>query len=72
MKGQFTIVALVITFITLVTYAVMYPILNNFIETTAQNMSDKPETQTLLRLMPFFILVAILLTMMFLVIPVRE
>lgn len=73
MKGQYTIVALIATLITMVAYAVLYPVLTGFINPLILNITvSDPYTATMLQLVPFFILLAIVLSVIFIVLPVRE
>ena len=70
MKGQYTIVALIATFITVIAFIVMYPILNGFIQAAIPGMDVY--TATMLQLVPFFIILSIIMTFVFLVLPVKE
>ena len=73
MKGQYTIVALIATLITMVAYAVLYPVLTGFINPLILNITvSDPYTATMLQLVPFFILLSIVLSLVFIVLPVRE
>jgi uncharacterized BrkB/YihY/UPF0761 family membrane protein len=73
MKGQYTIVALIATFMTMIAYAVMYPVLMGFLNPLILNITTSdPYTATMLQLVPFFIILSIVLTVIFIVIPVRE
>jgi len=73
MKGQYTIVALIATLITMVAYAVLYPVLTGFINPLILNITvSDPYTATMLQLVPFFILLSIVLSVVFIVLPVRE
>jgi len=69
-KGQFLIVALIATFMTLVAFIVLYPILKMYIDTSVVGMDVY--SATLLQLAPFFILISILLTIVFASLPMRE
>ena len=72
-KGQFTIVALIATFMVVIAFAVMYPVINLFIAPLAANITlTDPPTATMLQLVPFFILLSIILTVVFIVLPTRE
>ena len=69
-KGQFLIVALIATFMTLVAFMVLYPILKVYIENAVVGMDVY--SATLLQLAPFFILISILITIVFASLPMRE
>jgi len=70
MKGQFTIVALFMVFITLLVYINIYPILNEYIQMILPSMD--PASRTLLSLMPFFFLLAIIITAFYYAFPHRQ
>lgn len=71
-KGQFTVIALLATTMTFLAFARIYPVIDIGIQNaTAVNGSDA-ETDALIRLIPFFIVLAIALTAIFTVLPVKE
>jgi hypothetical protein len=69
-KGQFLIVSLIATFMTLIAFIALYPILKVQIDNSVVNMDVY--SATLLQLAPFFILISILLTIVFASLPTRE
>jgi uncharacterized BrkB/YihY/UPF0761 family membrane protein len=69
-KGQYTIVALIATFMIIVAFAAIYPILYATIQSVLPQMDAY--TQTLMLLIPFFIVLAIIMTIIYLVIPHTE
>lgn len=69
-KAQFTFVGVIVVFVTLIIFMVMYPILNEFITTYSANMDTT--TATLLKLVPFFMLVGIVLSILFYITPHYE
>jgi hypothetical protein len=69
-KGQFLIVSLIATFMTIFGFVALYPILKAQIDHSVVGMDVY--SATLLQLSPFFILIAILLTIVFASLPMRE
>ena len=69
-KGQFLIVSLIATFMTIVAFIALYPILRAQINTAIQDMDVY--SATLLQLSPFFILISIILTIVWASLPTRE
>lgn len=70
MKGQYTIVALVMTFVAIVVFIGIYPVLNTFIaEFVAE--SDDEMTIMMIQLLPFLIITAIIVGFLWYVIPQR-
>jgi len=70
MKGQFTIVALFMVFITILVYIQIYPVLNEYIQMILPSVD--PATRTILSLVPFFLLLAIIITAFYYAFPHRQ
>lgn len=83
-KGQFLVVSLLATFMTMLAFVALYPIMKTYIDnsvngcvtaingTTTCNTDMDVYSATLLQLAPFFILISILLTIVFASLPVKE
>lgn len=72
MKGQFTIVSLMVVFVTLIVYMIaVYPVLNTFITDFVAESTDE-NVNMVLQLIPFLILLIIILSEVFYIIPQRE
>jgi len=83
-KGQFLIVSLLATFMTMLAFVALYPIMKTYIDTAVSGCTTLINTSivcvvdmdvysaTLLQLAPFFILISILLTIVFASLPTRE
>jgi len=69
-KAQFTMAALVGVLVMLIVYSQLYPVLEPLINTLIGN-SD-PATATIISLIPFFIAVAILLSVLYYIVPSRR
>lgn len=69
-KGQFLIVAMLATFMTVTAFIVIYPIMAAQINSAVGDMDVY--SATMLKLTPFFILVSIILTIVFASLPMRE
>lgn len=69
-KGQFTIISLVMVLIMIIVYSQLYPILEPFLNELINN-SD-PATATLVGLIPFFIALAIIMSILWYIIPQRR
>lgn len=69
-SGQFTIVSLVMTLVMLVVYSQLYPTIEGYIQTLIGE-SD-PATATLLGLLPFFIAIAIIMSVIWYIVPQRN
>jgi hypothetical protein len=69
-RGQFTIVSLIEILIMLIVYSKLYPVLEPFI-TDLVNVSD-PATGAILGMVPFFIAVAIIMSITWYIIPQRR
>lgn len=69
-SGQFTIVSLVMTLVMLVVYSQLYPTIEGYI-TVLIGESD-PATATLLSLLPFFIAIAIIMSVIWYIVPQRN
>jgi uncharacterized BrkB/YihY/UPF0761 family membrane protein len=67
LKGQFTMVALVGVLIMIIVYSQLYPILEPFI--TSLTSTTDPATATIISLLPFFIAVSILLSIIYYIVP---
>lgn len=71
MKGQFTIVALVMTFVAIIVFIAIYPVLNTFIQQFLAESEDAT-LNMLVQLLPFFILLGIVLGIIFYIVPQRQ
>ena len=83
-KGQFLVVSLLATFMTMLAFVALYPIMKTYIDnavagcttyvngTTVCAHDMDVYSATLLQLAPFFILISILLTIVFASLPVKE
>lgn len=83
-KGQFLVVSLLATFMTMLAFVALYPIMKTQIDTAIAGCTTFPNgtttctrdmdvySATLLQLAPFFILISILLTIVFAALPVKE
>lgn len=69
-KGQFLVVSLITTVMVLFAFMAIYPILKAKIDSAVIGMDVY--SATLLQLSPFFILLALILTIVFASLPVRE
>lgn len=67
MKGQFTIISLVMVLVMLIVYSQLYPVMEPFI-TDLIGHSD-PATATLISLLPFFIALAIIMSVIWYIVP---
>jgi hypothetical protein len=67
LKAQFTIVSLVMVLVMLVVYAYMYPTIETYIDLLIAD-SD-PATATLISLIPFFIAIAIIMSIIWYIVP---
>lgn len=70
MKGQFTIVSLVMVLVMLIVYSQLYPIVEYYINQLI-GYSD-PATATLISLLPFFIALAIIMSVLWYIVPQRR
>lgn len=82
-KGQFLIVSLIATFMTILGFIALYPIMRIQVEAAIDGCATNTTgsivcvpmdvySASLLQLAPFFILISILLTIVFASLPVRE
>jgi len=60
MKGQFTIIGVLMTFMTLIVYAAVLPVINDTITRALPGLD--PVSSTLLSLLPLFMVIMILIT----------
>lgn len=67
-KGQFTVVALISVLVVLIFFGALYPTIKAQIDTLTPTLD--PTTATVLNLLPFFIVVAIILGVIFYALPV--
>lgn len=67
MKAQFTIISLVMVLIMLVVYSQLYPVMEPYI--TSLIATSDPATATLVSLIPFFIALAIIMSVLWYVVP---
>lgn len=66
-KAQFTMVALVGIFVMILVYSQIYPIIEEFL---IPLMADSdPATATILSLLPFFVAVSMLLSVLYYIVP---
>jgi len=70
LKGQFTVVALVMVFIMLLMFAKFYPTMKTYIEELVPQVDEL--TGLIVELVPFLIAVAILMSVTWYIIPKRE
>lgn len=68
MKGQFTVIALVMVFVSLIVFVVLYPVIASFIATFVAGSSDTT-LNAIVQLLPFFIVLAIIMSIVFYMIP---
>ncbi len=68
--GQYTIVSLIMTIVLIILYTRMYPIMKDYINDITPQMNTLDAA--VLSLIPFFILLAILLNILWYVIPRRR
>ena len=68
MKGQFTVVALIVVLMTVIAFARLYPTLNDAIQNVTKNATD-PYMTSIANGIPFFILLALVLTIIFIAMP---
>lgn len=69
-SGQFTIVSLVMVLVMLIVYSQLYPTIEGYINVLIGE-SD-PATATLLSLLPFFIAIAIIMSVIWYIVPQRN
>jgi len=61
MKGQMTIIAIIMTFLAIVVFAAMYPVMSSVIGNATEIISPTdPMTAMLLTMIPMFIVIAII------------
>ena len=73
LKAQFTLVSLIMVFIMLLIFAKMYPIMEPFITELVDSFtaSGDPMSALLMSLIPFFIVVAIIMSVLWYIVPKR-
>jgi len=71
MKGQFTIVALIMLLITVMVYTFIYPAFWSVIEPQLSGISD-PSVVALIQLSPFLMMVAIFVSIIWYIVPQRQ
>jgi len=75
-KGQYTIVALIATLMVVLAFSRLYPIILDSISISKNVSSEMNQTDvytnTLLDMVPFFILLAIVLTTIFVTLPTKQ
>ena len=69
-KGQFLVVSLIATFMTMVAFVALYPIMKLQIDAAVLDMDVY--SATMLQLAPFFILLSIILTIVFASLPTKS
>jgi len=67
-KGQFTIIALLSTVMVIFAFVALYPVISDAIDSIATDMDAY--SATLLKLTPFFIVLTIILTIIYVALPV--
>lgn len=74
MKGQFTIVSLVMTLVMIIVYSQLYPVIENFLTplVVQLNAAGDPATATLINLIPFFIAIAIIMSVIWYIVPQKR
>jgi len=70
-KGQFTIVALIMLLITVMVYVFIYPAFWDVVEPQLENISD-PSVVALIQLSPFLMMVAIFVSIVWYIVPQRQ
>ena len=70
LNGQYTIVALVMTFIMLLMFAKFYPTIKTYIDELLPQVDDL--TGTIIALIPFMIAVAIIMSIVWYIVPKRS
>jgi hypothetical protein len=69
LKGQFTIISLIMVFVMLVIYSQIYPILKPYVDDLVSEADEA--TAVIVALIPFFIAVAIVMSVLYYIIPQR-
>jgi len=70
MRGQFTIISLVMVLVMLVVYSQLYPTIETYISSLIA--TSDPATATLISLLPFFIALAIIMSVLWYIVPQRK
>jgi uncharacterized membrane protein YedE/YeeE len=70
MPGQFTIVALVMTLVMIIVYSQLYPVIETFL--TPLILDSDPATAALLTMLPFFIAIAIIMSVIWYIVPQKR
>jgi uncharacterized BrkB/YihY/UPF0761 family membrane protein len=70
LRGQFTIVSLIMIFVMLVIYSQIYPIMKPYIDDLVGETDEA--TAVIIALIPFFIAVAIVMSVLYYIIPQRR
>jgi len=70
MRGQFTIISLVMVLVMLVVYSQLYPTIETYISSLIT--TSDPATATLISLLPFFIALAIIMSVLWYIVPQRK
>jgi len=72
--GQMTLIVLILTFVALIIYVAMLPTVVNHIDPVATDLEQQGDKWTafMLRLFPFLILVGLLMSFLWYVMPRRE
>lgn len=71
-KAQFTIISLIMVFVMLVIYSQLYPVMKPFIDDLIGDLSGDPATAAIIGMIPFFIAVAIIMSVLYYIIPQRR
>jgi hypothetical protein len=77
MKGQISLVNLIMIFVTIIAYFILLPVLSAISDETVTTLQAAPNTYTslivtLIYILPFFILLAIVITIFNYAIPTQE
>jgi len=69
-KGQMAIIGMLMVVLSLITFAYIYPVLHEILENSTANMSS--DVATIISLSPLFLVIMIILSAFWYVIPQRE
>jgi uncharacterized membrane protein (DUF485 family) len=69
-KAQFTLVSLIMVLVMLIVYSQLYPVIKPYIDTLVGESDDA--TAVIIGLVPFFIAVAIVMSVLYYIIPQRR
>jgi uncharacterized BrkB/YihY/UPF0761 family membrane protein len=69
-KAQFTLISLIMVFVMLIIYSQLYPVMKPYIDSLVGEVDDA--TAILIGLIPFFIALAIIMSVLYYIIPQRR